>query len=219
LIGWWNLYGLPVLLVVVALALLIRRRTRPAGDDAQQTSPVLLTVRAISLVHVVIALRAGLSLVQELLTLRAQGIPQSFPITGIVIPAITMIVGLAIGHGLWHVRPWGRRAAIGWSALMAIVTGLVALWQWRFHAAVTLEQWPDYVVADALPWFLLAVMLLPAIRWLFQLPRARSAGVRDVAGPPWPLIEGLCVLLLLVAVSTLLVDATDWLVRALTEAA
>ena len=32
LVDWWNLYGLPVLLVVVAIAVLIRSRSRPAAE-------------------------------------------------------------------------------------------------------------------------------------------------------------------------------------------
>ena len=86
---WWNLYGLPAVLVAVALAAVIRQRLRPvAGSvselpDASQAQPTrsrLAAVRMIALIHLGLAMRFGVGLAQELLTLREQGIPQSnFP--------------------------------------------------------------------------------------------------------------------------------------------
>jgi hypothetical protein len=113
--------------------------------------------------------------------LRAQGIPQSFPVTGIVIPALAVMVNLAIGHGLWRLRPWGWWTAMVWDALAAIITALVALWQWKFRAAARLDQWPDYLVSDVLPWFLLVVMLLPRTRSLFKLPHEAHAVGREAS--------------------------------------
>src|SRR5258707_831241 len=74
----------------------------------------------------------------------------------------------------------------GWNvyalpALLALVTALVAAWQWRFQATVRLDQWPDYLVADGLPWFLLVVMLLPGTRSVFTAPREHPAQARDNA--------------------------------------
>ena len=65
-------------------------------------------IRLIALTHLGQAIRAGVGLARELLTLQSQGIPQSFPVTGIVVPVIAIVANLAIGHGLFHLRPWGR---------------------------------------------------------------------------------------------------------------
>src|SRR3954447_27008032 len=141
LVDAWNLYSLPALLVVVGAALVIRLLMRGATGTAGSRRT---TVRTIALIHLGLAVRAGIGLAQELMTLRTQGIPQSFPVTGIVAPAVAVAINLIVGHGLWRLRPWGRRVAIGWDALVAIFTTLIAAWQWRFHAAVRLDQWPDY---------------------------------------------------------------------------
>ena len=67
----------------------------------------IVAIRLIALTHLVQAIRAGVGLARELLTLQSQGIPQSFPVTGIVVPVIAIMANLAIGHGLFHIRPWG----------------------------------------------------------------------------------------------------------------
>ena len=230
LIAWWNLYGLPALLIVVALVVAIRQCNRPVAGSKQEPSDDsrahpsrwrLKAIRTIALIHLGLAVRAGIGLAQELLTLRAQGIPQSFPVTGIVIPAVAVMANLAIGHGLWRLRSWGRWAAIVWDALVAIITALVTVWQWKYRATVRLDQWPDYLVADVLPWFLLVVMLLPGTGSLFKLRRdVLSAGKEASPGPRQrrlSLLWLLAVLLLIIVSSTLLVDAADWLVRLLNE--
>ncbi len=230
LIAWWNLYGLPALLVGLALILAIRQRNRVVADTRREPSEKneahnalwrLKVIRTIALIHLGLAVRAGIGLIQELLTLRVQGIPQSFPVTGIVIPAAALMVDLVIGHGLWRLRPWGRWSAIVWDALVATITALVMVWQWKFRVAVRPDQWPDYLVADVLPWYLLVVMLLPGTRSLF----AQAGEVLSFAGEALPRTRLrrlswlwlLAVLLLVMVCSTLLVDTTDWLVRLLSE--
>src|SRR4051812_11565213 len=178
----WNLYGLPALLALVVLAVICWRlrvrSTRPRGEANGQDIDAALrarlgVIRLIALTHLVQAIRAGIGLARELLTLQSQGIPQSFPVTGILVPAIAMMANLAIGHGLFHIRPWGRTWAIRWNALVAVITALVAAWQWRYHATVRLDQWPDYLVSDGLPWFRLVIMLLPQTRTVFTAGRDR----------------------------------------------
>ena len=131
------------------------------------------------------------------------------------------MANLAIGHGLWRLQSWGRWAAIVWDALVAITTALVTVWQWKYRATVRLDQWPDYFVADVLPWFLLVVMLLPGTRSLFKLRReVLFAGNEASPGPRQrrlSLLRLLALLLLIIVSSTLLVDAADWLVRLLNE--
>src|SRR3974390_822084 len=81
----WNLYGLPAVLVAVVLAAVIRQRLRPAVRSvsevpdpisSQTTRSRLAAVRMIALIHLGLAMRFGVSLAQDLLTLREQGIPQ-----------------------------------------------------------------------------------------------------------------------------------------------
>jgi hypothetical protein len=155
------------------------------------------------------------------LTLQSQGIPQSFPVTGILVPVIAIMANLAIGHGLFHIRPWGRRAAISWNALVAILTALVAAWQWRYQATVRLDQWPDYLVSDGLPWFRLVIMLLPETRSVFTAGRDRLLEVRRSAPGlgrgRLSLVWLLSLLFLIVVLSTLLVDAAGWLASAVSE--
>src|SRR5208283_4803670 len=86
----------------------------PDTSEAQPTRSRLAAVHRIALIHLGLAIRAGVGLAQELLTLRGQGIPQSNFVTGIIVPVIVIPVNLAIGHGLWRLRPWGRRVAIPW---------------------------------------------------------------------------------------------------------
>jgi hypothetical protein len=226
----WNLYGLPALLALVVLAVICWRlrmpRTRPPGEvNGQNIDAALRTslgvIRLIALTHLVQAIRAGVGLARELLTLQSQGIPQSFPVTGIVVPLIAIVANLAIGHGLFHVRPWGRRAAISWNALVAMITALVAVWQWRYHATVRLDQWPDYLVSDGLPWFRLIVILLPRTRCVFTVSPDRITDARrnapGLGRRRLSLVWLLALLLLIVVLSTLVVDAAGWLASALSE--
>jgi hypothetical protein len=226
----WNLYGLPALLTIVVLAVICWRLrvrgTRLRGElNGQNIDAALLArlgaIRLIALTHLVQAIRAGIGLARELLTLQSQGIPQSFPVTGILVPVIAIMANLAIGHGLFHIRPWGRKAAISWNALVAVITALVAAWQWRYHATVRLDQWPDYLVSDGLPWFRLVVMLLPQTHSVFTAGRDRLLEVRrntpGLSRGRLSLVWLLALLLLIVVLSTLLVDAAGWLASALSE--
>jgi hypothetical protein len=225
----WNLYGLPTLLALVVLAVIrwrLRMRGTPRAEvDGQDSDAALLArlsaIRLITLTHLVQAIRSGIGLARELLTLQSQGIPQSFPVTGILVPGIALVANLAIGHGLFHVRPWGRKAAISWNALVAVITALMAAWQWRYHATVRLDQWPDYLVSDGLPWFRLIVMLLPRTRSVFTAGRERLLEVRrnapGLSRGRLSLVWLLALLLLIVVLSTLLIDAAGWLASALSE--
>ena len=229
LIAWWNLYGLPVLLFLVATAVMIRRlrqgsnateglRLDSRGDSSRE--PLRATIRLIALIHLGLAIRAGIGLVQELLSLREQGIPQSNPVTGFIIPVISIPANLAIGHGLWRIRPWGRRVAIGWDLVVVVVTALVLAWQVKHGATVWLDQWPDYLIFAGLPWFLLVVMLLPGTRALFSLTQSGTIRGTKAGGEPIPprsfdVLWLMSLLLLIVLLSTTLMDASDWLVRSL----
>ena len=113
LVAWWNLYGLPVLLVVVAIAVLIRSRSRPATTPRQDSSRI---VRRIGLIHCALAIQALIFLVQELLTMRTMGIPESFisPIAGLIDTVVNPVLGdrpaapVVAGPGAW--RSFGTRS-------------------------------------------------------------------------------------------------------------
>ena len=225
----WSLYGLPALLAVVVLAVIWRRLSLRSSLPRLETNGAndailldrLAAIRLVALTHLAQAIRAGVGLARELLTLQSQGIPQSFPVTGIAVPVISITANLAIGHGLFHRRPWGRRAAITWNAILAVITGLVVFWQWRYQATVRLDQWPDYLVSDGLPWFRLVVMLLPQTRAVFTAGRDRIMDARrklpGLRRARLSVIWLLAILLLIVVLSTLLVDAAGWLASAMSE--
>jgi hypothetical protein len=208
LAAWWNVYALPALLLVAGAVIAIRLSIRGSTRAGFRRT----TVRTIALIHLGLAIRAVIGLAQELTTLQTQGIPQSFPVTGLVAPAVSVVMNLAVGHGLWHLRPWGRWTAIGWDALVAALTVLVVGWQWKYHAAVRLDQWPDYLASDGLPWFLLMVMLLPATRRVFA-----GSGVSSATSGRFSPLALITFLLLAVVISTILVDAAGWVASSLEE--
>src|SRR5262245_7621972 len=84
LVTGWNLYALPALLVLVAITVIIRHRNRPPAGLMMQPGDLLETgvegqaasilarvgtLRHVALIHLGLAIRAGIGLVQELLTL------------------------------------------------------------------------------------------------------------------------------------------------------
>jgi hypothetical protein len=213
LVSWWNLYGLPVLLILVGLGLVAWRRKRQGISSRD-----FVAVRTMALVYLGLGLRAAVGLAQELLTLRAQGIPQSNPVTGMILPVVAVVVSLAIGHGLWRLRPWAHRVAIIWNVLAAATSALVTAWQWRYRAVVRPDQWPDYLVSAAVPWLLLVILLLPSVRAVFREPPALEVDSHSTSAPRPTLVSIALLLLLLVVASTLAVDALDWTMRSLAVA-
>jgi len=231
LVTLWNLYGLPVLLVIVAIAVVIRRRSRcstTAGLDG------LRTVHLISLIHYAQALRSLVQLLQELLKLRAMGIPESF--ATFVICVLAVLINPLLGFGLWQRRPRARRCAIAWYAFLSVIAIAVTLWRCRYHAAIDPARWPDDLVGSGLPLFLLVVMLLPRIKRVFAAkassPRELDSESSDrelapalaptfsTARPPrWTIVSLLCLLLLIIVISTLVVDVADWADRLVFEPA
>jgi hypothetical protein len=222
-VAWWNLYVLPTLLALVLGALVIHRRLRPAniaGLDGVRT------IQRIALIHFVLGLRALIHLTQEMGTWRTMGIPQSNPVS-IVITVLSVLINPLLGIGLWRLRPGARPWAIVWYILWSLIAAGVTYWIWRYHAVVEPADWPDHLVGKALPWFLLGMMLLPQTRRVFSdrpaLDACSLAGEtpsKPAARPPqrdWPILTRLVVVLLIVACSTLVVDAADWIDRMVAE--
>jgi len=223
LVAWWNLYLLPVLLALVVGALWIHRRLRPAsvaGLDAVRT------IQRIGLIHLVLGLRALIHLAQELQTLGTMGIFQSNPVSNLI-TALGVLINPLLGLGLWRLRPRARRWAIVWYVVWSLMAAGVTYWIWRYRAVVDPTDWPDHLIGKALPWFLLLVMLLPQTRRLFS-PGLRSVANREPGETPleeatrpsqraWPILARVVVVLLIVACSTLVVDAADWIYRMVDE--
>ncbi len=223
LVGWWNLYLLPALLALVLGALLIHRRVRPAnfaGLDGVKT------IRRIGLIHFILGLRALVQLAQELQTSGTMGIFQSNPISNLT-TAIAVLVNPLLGVGLWRLRPGARRWAIVWYVLWSSTAAGVTYWIYRYHAVVEPADWPDHLVGKAMPWFLLLVMFLPRTRRVFshrmppEMPRSDGKTPSHEAAllsqSDWPILARLVVLVLIVACSTLVVDAAGWIYRIIFE--
>jgi len=229
LVALWNIYGLPCMLVVVEIVVLIRRRSRSStavGLDG------LRTVRLIGLIHYGLALRSLVQLIQELLTLRVMGVAESFP--NMICWALAVLVNPFLGLALRRRRPRARRWAMAWYAFLSSIAIVVTLWRWRYHAAFDPARWPDDLVGQGLPLFLLGVMLLPRIKGVFA---AKPSPPREVdselsGGEPasaltptgstsrpraWTIVSMLCLLLLIIVISTLVVDAADWARRLVVE--
>jgi len=229
LVTLWNLYGLPVLLMVVTIAVVIRRRSQSpaaAGLDG------LRTVHVICFIHGGLALRSLVQLTQELLALRAMGIPES--LATLIICVLAVLINPLLGVGLWHRRPRARRWAIAWYAFLSAIAIYVTLWRWRYHAEVDPARWPDDLAGSGLPLFLLVVMLLPRIQRVFT---AKASSPQEVESEPsgrerapaltptrsadtparWTIVSLLSLLLLIIVISTLVVDAADWASRLFVE--
>jgi hypothetical protein len=222
LVAWWNLYLLPALLALVVVALVVRRRIRPASFGGAAT------IQRIGSIHLVLGLRALIHVAQELQTLRAMGILQSNPVSN-SINVLAVVVNPLLGVGLWTLRPGARRGAIIWYLLWSGIAAWVTYWIWYYHTPVSLADWPDHVVGKLMPWILLFVMLLPQTRRVFA-SRSKSryeSMPGDDQGPAeetarssqqdWPIVARVVVVLLIVACSTLVVDAADWVCRAISE--
>jgi hypothetical protein len=218
LVDWWNLGVLPVVLVGAVAAMFVFAKRRGPGSIAADGS---LAVWRISLVHLALAIRSGIFLTQELLSMRTMGISES-PIilmgSGISV-VINSLLGLALlGRSPWRITRW---LAIVWYSLLAGIAGYTAYWIWQFEAVVEPSRWPEQAVTLVLPWVLLVAMFVPRVRRVFGQRATVEASVpvesapESPAGRPW--VSGLVVVFLLIICSTILVESADWIHRTVTE--
>jgi hypothetical protein len=218
LVAWWNLYALPVLLVVVAIAVVVQRRSGRASTFWQDRSR---SIRRIGLIHCALALDALISLVQELLTIRTMGIPESH--ASLVGSTISTLVNAVLAFGILRQRQTARRLAIGWYVILSLIAVLVVAWLWPYGVAVDPATWPVQLVSKVMPFVLLFVMILPRTKRLFAKD-ARSTllsepggdeGSRPLTEAPasWPVVSLLTWLFLIVVCSNLVVDVADWCYR------
>jgi hypothetical protein len=221
IVAWWNLYGLPVLLLLVVLVVVLTRRRARSATVAGMVADGTLAVRRIGLIHYGLALRAGIFLVQELLTMRIMGIPGSLVI--LVPSAIGVVINPLLGLGMRRrpPRPRTRQLAIAWYTLLASLAIYSTYWLWRYNATVDPARWPDNLVWLGLPVFLWVVMLLPRVRRAFAAKVKRTTNPSDQepapAPPAWPWVSLSALLFLIVLSSTVAVELLDWVHRIATE--
>ena len=86
------------------------------------------SIRRIGLIHCALALHALISLVQELLTIRTMGIPESH--VSLVGSSISTLVNPVLAFGLLRRRQAARRLAIGWYVILSLIAVLVVAWLW-----------------------------------------------------------------------------------------
>jgi hypothetical protein len=217
IVAWWNLYGLPMLLAVAAVVVLARRRARPARVDGLVTDGALAVSR-IGLIHYGLALRAGIFLAQELLSMRTMGIPAS-PV--ILVPAaVGVIINPLLGLGLRRRPPRRRtrRCAAAWYTFLSVLAIYSTYWLWRFNPDIDPARWPDNLVWLGLPVFLWVAILLPRTGRAFASTASPHPSDRQPPPPPgWPWVSLPTLLFLIVLSSTVAVDAIDWFHRMATE--
>jgi hypothetical protein len=223
-IGWdfltvidgWILFGLPILLVVAAAAALRYGRSHA---ETGASSDSLRTVRRIGLIHCALAAQALIFLVQELLTMRTMGIPESH--ISLVIGSITTVMNTVLAFGLLGLSPIARRLALFWYALLSLISLLAMAWLYYYRVGIDPMKWPEQVASKILPLYLLVVMFLPRVKRLFT-NRARVAtptgepsnpngdGALAEASVGRRLISLAALLFLIVVCSNLVVDAAYW---------
>jgi hypothetical protein len=223
-IGWdflavidgWILYGLPILLVVAVAASLRYGRSHA---ETGASSDSLRTVRRIGLIHCALAAQALIFLVQELLTMRTMGIPESH--ISLVIGSITTVMNTVLAFGLLGLSPIARRLALFWYALLSLISLLAMAWLYYYRVGIDPMKWPEQVVSKILPLFLLVVMFLPRVKRLFTnrtrvapptgepSNRDGAAALAEASVGRW-LISLAALLFLIVVCSNLVVDAAYW---------
>jgi hypothetical protein len=166
----WNVFGLPALLAVVAVASSLARSRAKANEQALRDSRGrAATVRKIGLIHYGLALWAAVWLAGELRSYAEQG---GFPANPVFteMPWLTLgaLCDLAVGFGL---RRLSRRARVAAALLALWRSGLDVLFAvvgWRHGATLDWTEWPRLAVSYALPPFLAVVLLLPGSSRAFR---------------------------------------------------
>ena len=216
LVECWNVYGLPVLLALVAIALVIRARSRPATTTSRECSQIVFRIW---LIHFALAIQALIFLIQALLTMRTMGIPESFvsPVAGL----IDTVVNPVLAVGLLRRSSLTRRLAIAWYTIRSLLGILIIAWRWYYQVPFDLATWPELAVSRVMPLFLLTLMLLPRIKRVFvkgampKLPNGETSHP-ELASPladatlSWRIASLATLLLLIVVCSNVVVDAADW---------
>ena len=183
------------------------------------------SIRRIGYIHCVLALDAFTFVVQELLTIRRMGIPESH--VDLVGSAISTLVNAVLAVGLLRRSQAARRFAIGWYMILVLVAALVVGWMWRYGVAIDPATWPTHFVSKVMPFVLLVIMFLPSTKRLFvsdaQSVRSTQHGDQarsspsGVVPPGWPVVTSITCAFLIVVCSNFAVDTADWCYRLVFE--
>lgn len=153
-LAWsWNLFGLPLLLIV-ATARCAQAERRPDTRD-------------LGWIHFGLASWSLIWLCQALWASRGMGFVAAHFALDVLLPILSIVVNLPIGLGLLRRNRWARRAAIGCMALRAAFGLWSASWV-QYGATLDWTEWPRLVVEHVLPVWVLLVLLLPGTARAFR---------------------------------------------------
>jgi hypothetical protein len=219
----WNLYALPVLLLVTgAFVFVMNRRRRTTNAEVVALDGRRL-VSILALIHLILGLHGLIRLVEELLTMRVMGVTESF--ANFIVEMLATIVNPLLAIGFWRARRMARYWAIAWYVFLSAIALLVVRWYWHYQVPVEPRSWPNHLAGKLMPLFLLVVMFLPRVKQVFarQKKQAAASDERDANQRPpaidarWSVVSLIALLSLIVVASNLSVDAADWIERSVAE--
>jgi hypothetical protein len=203
----------------VVVVVLAWRRGRSGNVGGLADAP--LALRRIGLIHYGLALRAGIFLLQELLSMRTMGVPESLVI--LVTSTVAVLINPFLGLGLRRRPPRTRTRwwALAWYTFLSLLAIWSIYWLWRYSPAIDPSRWPDDLVWLGLPLFLWVVMLSPRSGRAFAAKAESTTNPPDQelapARPGWPWLSLPVLLFLIVLSSTVAVEVVDWVHRLATE--
>jgi hypothetical protein len=222
IIECWNLYGLPLLLVL-AVTIVVARRNRLIATDADAIAKQ--SARRLGLIHYLLALGFLLVLAQELFSINDVrtylSVASIFAlIFQFYIPAIAITANALVGFGLRRLSRVARNLAILWNLLCSALA-ILSIWLVYPRAYFDPARWPDLVVAKLLSVILLVILLLPRMKLAFApgptTNPERPDTALSVSSQSITTIDRaislITILLLLIVASTVIVDISDWIVR------
>jgi hypothetical protein len=205
-LAFWNLYGLPLLLMLAAIAW-FWRRDEADRDDRR------VAIRRLGLSHYGLALWGLITIAAEVWEAHAsgQGIYPSNPVTGLYGSVIATLLDVPIGFGLrrlWRAARWAALAP----AIVRVAFGVWATsWIWTYGATFDPADWPTFTAARLLPVFAMILLLWPGTGRVFRGSEPAVSSRIDM------LFALVALLFLSVLGSVVVTDAADRLIRAVVE--
>jgi hypothetical protein len=146
-IAWyWNLFGLPVVLVAATV-------WRARGEHRS-------VARDLGWIFIGMACWSLIWLGQALWAARGMGFVAAHLVLDLLVPLISAMVNLPIGFGLLRLNRWARWVAIPWCALRAAF-GIYTASLVRYGSTLDWTEWPRLFVEHALPAAVFLLLLLP----------------------------------------------------------
>jgi hypothetical protein len=219
----WNLFALPVLLLVTGVVVFLKDRRRRTANPKAIGLDGRRTVRIVALIHLGLGLHGAMRLVQELLTMRVMGVTESF--ANFIVEVVSVIVNPLLAIGFWRTWRMARYWAIAWYVFLTAIAVYVVHWYWHYQVPVEPRSWPNHLASRVMPLFLLVVMFLPQVKQVFARQKTQTAASdeRDANEPApalgacWSVVSLIALLFLIVVASNLTVDTADWIERSVAE--